>query len=246
MSAQSRGIVVEFVGLPGAGKSTVAALLERAIASRGWSWGNREMVNGVPLLRMVHYRRLIEFYLQHPAEVRTAVRLGSAVRFLTPFRLMQAIKYISVWSYRLALARRRQYQFLILDQGVVQDAWSLLLRGPWRDDIVQGAVSRTILGSGLTYVLVYFDVGVDLAVQRIAQRPTNASRFDLLDQAEAVRQLNRQRARLEELFTRVIETTGARYCRVDATQPPANVCSEIESFVETSVRRSALPAALGR
>jgi thymidylate kinase len=246
LSDQQRGIVVEFVGLPGAGKSTVAPLLGSAIASRGWSWGSREMINGIELHRMIRYRRLIEFYLGHPPEIRAAVRLGSTAPSLTPFRLMQAIKYVSIWSYRLALARRRQYQFLVLDQGVVQDAWSLLLRGPWRDDVVQAAVSRTILGSGLTHLLVYFDIGVDLAAQRIAQRPTRESHFDLLDQGEAVRQLKRQSDRLEALFTRVTDATGVRHCRVDAAQPPAEVCSEIESFVEASVRRSGLHAVLGQ
>jgi thymidylate kinase len=240
LSPQPRGVAVEFAGLPGAGKSTVAALLERSLRSRGRSYANREMIGGMELSRAQRYGRLARFYLRHPEELQAGVRLGLAVSPVSTKHLAQALQYVSVWSSRLAQAGREGREFLILDQGIIQDAWSLLLRGPWRDEVVQRAVSRAILRSGLTYALVYFDVPVDRAVQRIAQRTTMESRFDVLHPDDAARQLAAQSQRLEQLFTRVAERTGARYCRVDATQSPASICGDIETFLGTAVRPTGL------
>jgi thymidylate kinase len=236
----TRGAAVEFVGLPGAGKSTVAGLMERALRSQGRAYGNRDIVNGARLSRLRRYGRLAEFYLRHPEELRAGIQLGLAVSPVTRLRLAQALKYVSVWSARLTYARRQGYEFLILDQGIIQDAWSLLLRGPWLDDEVQRAVSRTILRSGLNYSLVYFDIPVDQAVQRIGQRPTMESRFDTLPPDDAARQLATQAARLEQLFTQVAERAGVRHCRIDATQPPAKICGEIEAFLGIAVQPTAL------
>jgi thymidylate kinase len=98
---------------------------------------------------------------------------------------------------------------------------------------VYAAVARTILSAGDRYLLVYFDVAADVAVKRIAQRPTMESRFDHLDSGETARQLPAQTARLEKLFARVVELTGAAHHRVDANQLPASVSSEIEAFINT-------------
>jgi hypothetical protein len=142
------------------------------------------------------------------------------------------LKYVSLWSFRFTRARDQGWDVLILDQGIVQSAWSLLLRGSWRDDMVQSAVSRAILATGFRYVLVYLDLAVDLAAKRIAQRPTMASRFDHLDPTETARQLSVEGQRLEQLFGGVAQATGAANCRVDAAKSPAEISSHIEHFIE--------------
>jgi thymidylate kinase len=235
-------LVVEFVGPPGAGKSTVAPLLEAALAARGWRTGNRFGLGQLASPRVVRYGRLARFYLGHPAEVHAVVRLSSAARSPTPVRLLQGVKYVSVWSYRLAGARRQGYDALILDQAVVQSAWSLMMRGSWNEETVYDAVARTILSAGGRYLLVYFDVAADVAVKRIAQRPTMESRFDHLNPAENARQLPAETARLNTLFARVVELTGANHCRVDANEAPASVSAKIEAFIDALTPRSRIPA----
>jgi thymidylate kinase len=224
-------LVLEFVGLPGAGKSAVAELLGAALAQRGISWGGRKDVGGQKVRRSNHYAGLALYYLRHPAELQAALQLGQGGSSRIWARVYQAVKYVSVWSYRLALARRSGCQVLILDQGPVQDAWSLLLRGPWRDEMVQEAVSRVIRTSGLSYALVYFDLPVEVAVRRIAQRPTRESRFDRLEPPESARQLTREGKRLEQLYARVVETTGTPQFRLTATQPLEQSCAELEGFI---------------
>jgi hypothetical protein len=226
-------LVVEFVGLPGAGKSTVAARL--ATGERSSSWGNRKAVGAGDVQRSTHYPRLGLFFLRHRDELRAALRLASNGSGLNPRRLYQVVKYLHVWSYRLALARRRGYEVLLLEQGPVQDTWSLMLRGTWPNETLQSSVSRMILAAGVRYAMVYFDVAPEAAANRIAQRPTMESRFDRLDQAEAARQLAIEGVRLEELFTGVVERTGVLHQRVDANGPLENTCARIEEFIAKAV-----------
>jgi hypothetical protein len=231
---RARGpLVVEFVGLPGAGKSTVAARL--ATRARSSSWGNRRAVGAGEAQRSTHYPRLGLFFLRHPDELRAALRLAANGSSLSLRRLYQVVKYVHVWSYRLALARRRGYEVLVLEQGPVQDTWSLMLRGTWPNGTLQSSVSRMILAAGLPYALVYFDVTAEAAAHRIAQRPTMESRFDHLNPAEAARQLAMEGQRLELLFAGVAERTGAPYLRVDANGPVEDTCARIEEFIAKAV-----------
>jgi hypothetical protein len=163
------------------------------------------------------------------------VRLASNGSSFSPRRLYQVVKYMHVWSYRLALARRRGYEVLVLEQGPVQDTWSLMLRGTWPNATLQSSLSRMILAAGLPYALVYFEVAAEAAASRIAQRPTMESRFDHLDPAEATRQLAIEGERLEELFAGVVERTGALHHRVDANGSLENTCAQVEEFIAKAV-----------
>jgi thymidylate kinase len=237
LRGQARGpLVVEFVGLPGAGKSTVAARLAEAAGERASRWGSRKAIGAGEVRRSIHYPRLGLFFLRHPDELRAAVGLASNGSSWNPRRQYQVVKYLSVWSYRLALARQRGYEVIILEQGPVQDTWSLMLRGSWPSETLESSVSRMILGAGLPYALVYFEVAAEAAAARIARRPTMESRFDHLDPAEATRQLTIQGERLERLFSGIVERTGAPHQRVDANGPVENTCVAIEEFIAKAAR----------
>ncbi|HEV8176714.1 MAG TPA: hypothetical protein VGP44_03390 [Gemmatimonadales bacterium] len=200
------------------------------------------MVGGLELHRGNRYGRLIRFYLGHPGELRAAIALSRLAPSRSPRRLFQGLKFVSVWSYRLARARQLGYQVLVLDQGVVQGAWSLLVRG-WQDHAVVTATSRVIAGAGVRYALVFFDIGVEVAVDRIAQRETNESSFDHLSPDEAQRQLEIYKTRLLEILRGVAERTGTAYLQVDATRDPGDTSDEIEAFVEAHIREDRTPSA---
>jgi hypothetical protein len=200
------------------------------------------MAGSLELSRTDRYGRLIRFYLSHPSELRAAVALGWLAPSRTPLRLFQGLRFLSVWSYRLDYARRLGAQILILDQGVVQGAWSLMVRG-WQDHSVLTATSSVISRAQVRYALVFFDVGVEVAVARIMQRETRESSFDHLNPTEALKRLVIYEKRLLAILRGVAERTGAEYLRVDATRPPADICAEIEAFVEVHVRENGRPSA---
>jgi hypothetical protein len=242
VSRRARGpLVVEFVGLPGAGKSAVATRLVAGMEARGVSWGDRKAVAMSEAQRWGYFPRLGLFFVRHPRELRAALRLASNGSLPDSATLYRAMRYLYVWSYRFAIARRRGYQVLLLEQGPVQDTWSLMLRGSWPSETLQAAVSQVILAAGLPYALISFEVTAAAAAKRIALRPTMESRFDHVEQAEAARQLAVEGPRLEQLVAGVVERTGAEWRRVDANGPLEDTCGAVEELIGGWLRPAAQP-----
>ncbi len=75
-----------------------------------------------------------------PATFRLAALVGPP----TPARTRFAAK-LAVWPYRFSVARARGFEAVVLDQGILQSAWCVLLEG-WlkRDAILDTAVSEIL------------------------------------------------------------------------------------------------------
>lgn len=238
-------VVVEFVGLPGAGKTTVADWVAAELSAEGLACGSRLSVSEHEVHPFLHYMRLGLFYLGDLPELHASLKLTRASLAITPARVAQSFRFLSLWAYRLQLLKGRGYHTVLLDQGVVQGAWSLMLRSPWRDEAIGNAVRRIILEAELPYCLVYFDVPVETALDRISHRPSMESSFDHMERSEARRSLQLHKNGLEQLFLRTVQETGIPHLRVDGTRPVAEVSEEVRSMAQAAARRpepAAVPA----
>ena len=65
--------------------------------------------------------------MRHPGLLFGSVHLSRAAPGLTRSRFREAIRF-HVWSYRLAVGRRLGPDILILDQGIIQEGWGLVVR----------------------------------------------------------------------------------------------------------------------
>ncbi|HSV41710.1 MAG TPA: hypothetical protein VLI04_23290 [Nocardioidaceae bacterium] len=199
-------LVVEFCGLPGAGKTLLAeqtciALRERGVAAE---IADRPISAAVPKVARVRRRaglaggRLV----RHPADTFGALRSVARTRPSLRDGAALLLQWLAVEG--LAAAPNDD-SFRLLEEGVVQTAWSLVLRaGPdalvgLQELVAEGTVSRRLI--------VLVDVPVELAVDRLRARASLHSRTQLLSPAE-------QRAELE---------VGSRLMRVLLDASPAPV-----------------------
>lgn len=241
MSAGHRSpLVAEFVGLPGAGKTTVADRVVAELSAVGLACGSRFSVHEQDIHPVLHYLRLGLFYLRDLPELRASLELIRTSHPVTPAKIAQSFRFLSLWAYRLQLLTGRGYQTVLLDQGVVQGAWSLMLRNPWQEEAIGDAVRRIIRSTQLPYCLVYFDVPIETALDRISQRTSLDSSFDRLEKSEARRRMQLHSSGLERLFLQTVQSTGLPYIRVDATKPVAEVAEEVRAMVLATARRSEL------
>jgi hypothetical protein len=223
-------LVVEFVGLPGAGKTTTEVQVTAALVARGVLAADRPSVGGQDIHRVRHYARLSRFYLGRPGELAAAVHLARMGRAGVP-GIRESFRCVSVWAWRLASARGLGHEVLLLDQGPVQEGWALTLRGGWTAETVAAEVARLVRVAGVSYALVHFELPAQLAVERIARRPTMESGFDRLPPDEARRRLLREEGRLGDLTRQAAAAIGAEVLRIDATRPIEESVRSVEHFV---------------
>ncbi len=232
-----RPLIVEFAGLPGAGKTTVARLLPLELRARGYLCGDRDLVRGRRFgQERVPYAGIGHFFLRKHSVLGSALRLGLAAPPYKPARIREVLKLL-LWSYRLSLAQATSNDVVVLDQGLMQAAWSTMVRGElWDESAVRAAVSTMLLSADVPFILVYVDVGVELAMQRIGSRRTMRSTYDRMSAEDATRLLATHQRRLSTIFQHAAADTGASQLTLDGSRPPTESCQKVVELVDVLTR----------
>lgn len=169
--------LVELFALPGAGKSTiVAAAANRSLITTRKDL-SAEWEDSPTLRRLFHVGRAFGTY----GRLIAAVRFAVGARIATPesqFRLMRLIAKTE-WL-------RSRSGVVLLDQGFLQDLWSILLSGKsaCADPAILASLIRTLY-EGIDATIVVFEVDPEIASARIMGRTHGRSRFDGLPEGQA-------------------------------------------------------------
>ena len=211
-------MLVELFGIPGSGKSTLvkaasehAAFRTRHDVSAAWDRGS---IIG-------RAAQLVGRYAD-PQEMALAVRLAAAARIRDRCGLARLLR-IAGKAQRL----KSQPELVILDQGLLQELWSILYGANcYAPDV--GLISKLIgkLYKGIDARIFFIDVDPEPASARIAGRADGHSRLDGLG-SDRIRQ---DLARAVELPTRIIEAArraGVEVRRIDGSLPIETLVKEI-------------------
>lgn len=219
------------VGLPGAGKTTLAKALLAGLTERGKSCGERELIGRLGSSRAGHYARLLGFTLGRGSYVLATMRLAAAVKPPTRARLRFASR-LAVWPYRLSVARARGFDTVVLDQGILQSAWCVLLEGSLEKQApLEEALGEVLAGCQADFAFISVDLDVTSAASRIDARGPMAAPFDRGRQ-ETLRLLAEHRDHLDQVVAAGVRVTGAPHLRIDGSRPPAENAARIEAFVD--------------
>jgi thymidylate kinase len=230
-------LIIEFVGLSGAGKTTVAERVLARMRSQGLACADRQLIGGRGVARAIHYSRVAAFNLRNRQHIPLALRYGLAVKPFRRSRVRDALK-LSAWAYRLNVARVMNVDVVLLDQGVVQQAWSPLLGGQLHNERLLCAALDSVLRSAqLSFAYVYFDVAIEVASERIASRPTMKSYFDGMAPAAAKTLLAAHKEHLERILAYAVDVTDAPCRRVDGNRSLDESCEDVARFVDQVTRR---------
>ena len=261
-------LVVEFVGLPGVGKSHAARLVGARLEAAGIPVGSAALrVNHeLGTIRRVLYKFGIGAgeMLRHPT---SPVRVGHALIRSRQQSRFDVVRLSYNWFFLLGLLRRVRAQpgVELLDEGTVQQLWSIAFAGG--EEAIREC-SREMLEASPTArplpdVVVHVEAPIGLVESRVKARGSRAGRLDRMELAERQPALVRGLRLFDELLAaddglvrpssasrlRRLRNADAREFRADIdalvdelvtdlTGQPGNARGDAGRFGRTSRRRA--------
>jgi hypothetical protein len=225
-------LLIEFVGLPGAGKSKTARLVLERLRRDGIACGDAD-VRVAGFRRWVHGVRFALFCVARWRLVVAAARYGLGVRPRIGER-GRHLRALLIAAFSLRLHRARPLDVVVLEQGVLQDVWSLSVPGtPPPRRLLETLLAALLEELDGSLALVYLEADTTTALQRIASRRGRKSRFDRMPASEARRLLVPLSAHLEEIVECAVRITRVLCRRVDANAAPSERCVQVMAFVQS-------------
>ena len=218
MAEARRHPIIEFVGVPGVGKSTIARSVRNLLPPT--------LGPQVP-----------------PASRRGSPRLyGAAAGLLLSLRPLasndvhRCFKIIEAHNvYRHGLAAP-----LLLEQGLIQRLWSAVADRRGYGAAQLEAFTR-ILAEAAPDVIVHVRTAPATAAARILSRPTGNSRYERMAEAEIIARMAPAAAIYDTLLGLFRQHSAAAILEISGEDPVADNTARIAAFL-----RGALPALMGQ
>jgi hypothetical protein len=218
----SVGTVVEFCGLPGSGKSTIARALVASLRLQGVATSEVMAPIGPSARRGARIRRksaLIARGMMSRGGPEIATNLGwRSGQAAARDRVARPANLLVV---RDAVRRARGRAGVhVLDQGPLQEWWSAALRAD-SDRVLRWAAADPAPRADL---VVRVDAPPDVLVARLARRPARQSRLEAVSGPELEQELQRGADLLDTLCAQLVHSPGTQQpvlIRVDGFTPGA-------------------------
>ena len=209
-------MLVELFALPGAGKSTVAgALAKRALvttrADLSAAWANNSA-----LQRLAHIGRA----LTDSQAVTAALRFAFGARLNTRESMYRLLRLMAKTDWL-----RTRSGMVLLDQGFLQDIWSIFLSS--KSASADPALLCSLIGAlydGIDATIVVLDVNPETASARVSARTHGDSRFDNLPDGQ-LRDSISAASGLQRLIVESARRAGLRILVIDGS-PPASIVTD--------------------
>ena len=194
-----KATVIEFVGPPGAGKSTNSQVLSELLKSKG--------VRVCELQDIKRYVRELGFperllvllklvFVKSPGIVYYMLTLA-AYRI---YSINSVYRFLRLIIFDLALQQLRKnlcIDVVVLEQWIIQELWSATIFKLDSYTNIGKHLSRFYFKSDLVF---YLDIDSNTASERIGSRKSNLSRFDLMPPKQRIEELQKYNTYLFQLF----------------------------------------------
>ncbi len=199
---------VEFLAIPGAGKSAVSSRVVLILGERGFAVDDLSYRLAAEHRRWIRFLRksvhLVKEVALHPSATIRAIRAIAAIRHPS---LRVLGKMIFNWLLVSALARRGQSPGIHLyDQGIFQSFWSIGLEGG--PDAVGEAAARLWGSVPSPDLVVVIEADLPAIFHRLNLRNERKSRVDRVYELQP--QVLERCARILESTTKTLEAIRAR------------------------------------
>ncbi|MDZ7957337.1 MAG: AAA family ATPase [Aulosira sp. DedQUE10] len=228
-------LILEFVGLPGAGKTTVCHEVASLLKEQGvslvagdeilYQW--KQQSNWQQLRKLIPQTQnqwqilLHSLFLASQVKPTNGQSFSKAAKIFTNVKRLDAIarshSVSEISAAPRAIARHQDPQIILLDQGLLQETWSVGITGttPALENVRQ---ELALLFHQRPMAIVYFQIDVDTALERVQNRPTAESRFDRMHPEAAQQLLSKYVSYLQEIIS-CTQTFNIPILEIDSSLP---------------------------
>lgn len=231
--------IIEFAGLPGAGKTTIARAALAELEGLGLrcycneSLANRHVVHrrksprvsgklrtlGRLALSSIRYRRVAFDLVRCIAHTRSR-SLASLTRAANLLILLDDLRAIPAG----------RYDVILLDQGLVQYIWSIFVAGGLPPDQHLRRLLATIFEE-VPLTIIFVEIDAAAAASRIGRRETQASRFDEFSPARVQAYLSKYKVVFGKIRCWSVEPPRTNSLDIDGSRPVDHNVRRIVPFV---------------
>ncbi|QIR39857.1 AAA family ATPase [Tolypothrix sp. PCC 7910] len=221
-------LILEFVGLPGAGKTTVCREVASRLKNQGlsliggdeilqqWKQQNtwQKLIKLIPQTQNQWQILLYSLFLASQVKPTNKQSFSKAAKIFANVKRLDAIARSAAPR---AIAHHQDSQIILLDQGLLQEIWSVGITGttPSGENIKQ---ELALLFNQRPMAIAYFQIDVDTALERIQNRPTAESRFDRMHPEAAQQLLSKYVAYMQEIVN-CAQTFSIPILEIDSSLP---------------------------
>jgi thymidylate kinase len=197
--SKHKALIIEFVGPPGAGKTTSCRYFDQQLKEKGLRVATLQDIKDY-LRRMNFSEKLL--MLSKALLVRGHILLlyTASLAFNRIYSANSIYRYIRLTLFDLALqkfVKEKKVDVVLLEQWVIQELWSATIFKLKSYDKLKEHLTRFYFK---TDFVLYFDIDVATASERIEMRNTNLSRFDRMDSSKRFEELMKYSAYLYQLY----------------------------------------------
>ncbi|MGB5715362.1 MAG: hypothetical protein WBM44_31175, partial [Waterburya sp.] len=162
LNQKSKPLIVEFVGLPGAGKTTVSQQVALKLRERGLQIVFRDEIlkqwHGENVLQKAI--QLVPDNLNHWNILINSLTFALQVKPINQQSFSKAAKIFTNVKRNDAVARTKDCEIILLDQGLLQETWSVSITGsPPQTKYLKRSI--TPLFHNRSTIIIYCQLDID-------------------------------------------------------------------------------------
>lgn len=195
----NKAIIIEFVGPPGAGKTSSCKGFAEHLENKGLTVSTLGDVKKF-IKKLNFFEKFILIGKALLFRTHTMLFYIGALAFNGIYSLNSIYRYIRLTLFDLALKKlikSKKTNVVLLEQWIIQELWSATIFKLQSYSKIKSHISRFYFKTDFVF---YFDIDEETASERIKKRNTNLSRFDRFDENRRRNEIKAYSAYLFQLF----------------------------------------------
>jgi thymidylate kinase len=237
-----RPLIIEFVGLPASGKTTITKELGQLLNDSG----QRALVRGQILRRtgrMLVHRIILLLFRIWNWKLYLAAFACSRLSYPVPLARPDPAYHVVLLAFFETRGGGGRFDAFLFDQSIVQALWGMRTDGPEiPNDKQTRLLARYFALTAAPRVFVFVEVEPDEAVDRLLKRGRRDERFTKRPKEELHQLFTDTRPDLEEVLARAARLTNAPIWRIDGRLPPDENAQRLAAMVEEHLKKLAVHA----